>query len=120
MNRETHRRRIIHVFICACLLFLAIAGKLTYEQLFHHPVIIARAKNLWQRDFKISGQRGSIYSQDGLALAYDLPTSSVVVVPSQIKDKEKTALFLSQVLDCDYDMLINKISKRVSTQKLQP
>lgn len=120
MNRENHRRRITQVFLCACLLFLAITGKLAYEQLFHHDVILAKAKNLWQRDFKISGQRGSIYSSDGMALAYDLPTSSVVVVPSQIEDVENTALFLSQVLECDKDMLVEKISKRVSTQKLQP
>lgn len=120
VNKENHRRRIVQVFIITCLLFLAITGKLTYEQIFHHDIIMTKAKNLWQRDFKISGQRGTIYSSDGEALAYDLPTSSVVVVPSQIEDQQKTALFLSEVLNCDYNMLLDKISKRVSTQKLQP
>ena len=49
-----------------------------------------------------------------------MPSTSVVVVPLMIKDHQKTASILSDILDCDEQELLEKIKKRVSTQKLQP
>ena len=103
-----------------CILFLCITFKLLYEQFFNHEYILKRAENLWQRDFKISGKRGTIYTKDEEVLAINMPSTSVVVVPLMIKDYEKTANILSDILECDKEQLLEKIKKRVSTQKLQP
>lgn len=120
MQRATQIKKMRIVGIGIAVIFSMITGKLLYEQLFNHQTILERAQNLWQRDFKISGKRGTIYTKDEVALAINMPSTSVVVVPLMIKDAPKVAKRLSQILECDEEALLTKIQKRVSTQKLQP
>ena len=120
MQKGTQLKKMQIVLYAFCVLFLFITLKLFYEQFFNHEAILERAQNLWQRDFKISGKRGTIYTKDEEVLAINMPSTSVVVVPLMIKDHQKTASILSDILDCDEQELLEKIKKRVSTQKLQP
>lgn len=120
MQKGTQIKKMKVVLYAFCILFLCITFKLLYEQFFNHEYILERAENLWQRDFKISGKRGTIYTKDEEVLAINMPSTSVVVVPLMIKDYEKTASILSKILECDEQTLLEKIKKRVSTQKLQP
>lgn len=120
MQKGTQIKKMKIVLYAFCVLFLLITFKLFYEQFFNHETILERAENLWQRDFKISGKRGTIYTKDEEVLAINMPSTSVVVVPLMIKDYEKTASILSDILECDKEQLLEKIKKRVSTQKLQP
>lgn len=120
MQRITQIDNMKKVLIGVSVLFFIISGKLVYEQGFHHEAILEKAENLWQRDFRISGRRGSIYSSDQVVLASNIASCSVVVVPLMIKDATSTAAILSAILECDEEMLSQKIQKRVSTQKLQP
>ena len=120
MQRTSQIKKMNHVLIGIGIIFSIILSKLFYEQIFNHENILDRAMNLWQRDFHISGKRGTIYTSDMEAIALNMNSTSIVVVPLMIKDKEKTALILSEILECDYESLLTKISKRVSTQKLQP
>lgn len=120
MQKGTQLKKMKVVLYAFCILFLCITFKLFYEQFFNHEMILEKAQNLWQRDFKISGKRGTIYTKDEEVMAINMPSTSVVVVPLMIKDYEKTANILSGILECDEQQLLNKIKKRVSTQKLQP
>lgn len=118
--RERNRKRMTIVFYCSVLLFAAIIVKLGAEQIFHHEKIVNKAKDLWQRDFKLAGERGGIYSKDGEALAIDVPSTSVIVVPAMIQDVSGSAQILAEILECDASQLEAKLARRVSTQKLQP
>lgn len=120
MLRSKVRKRLDKIFICCCLIFLCIIGKLGYEQMIHHEFILDKAKSLWERDFHITGLRGNIVDKNHKILAMDIPSTSVVVVPAQIKEPDKTAEILSELLKCEKDVLYQKITKKVSTQKLQP
>lgn len=120
MLRGKVKKRIRCIYLCAMLLFSCILSKLGYEQIFHHDTIMERAFELWQRDFAVAGIRGSIISADGTILAQDMPASSVVVVPSQIQDPKQAAAQLAAILHADETELYEKITKKVSTQKLQP
>lgn len=108
------------IFICCSCIFALILGKLGYEQIFHHDTIMEKAMNLWERDFTIAGLRGSILDKNGNILAHDIPSTSVMVVPAQIKDSKSTAAQLAQVLEADETKLYETITKHVSTQKIQP
>lgn len=119
MHYRNHKRMTL-VFISALVLFASILLKLGYEQIIHHESILYKAKNLWQREFKLSGERGKIYSKDGTILAFDVPSTSVIVVPAMIQNHQETAQYLANILQCDEKMLREKISQKVSTQKLQP
>ncbi|MDE6475943.1 MAG: PASTA domain-containing protein [Erysipelotrichaceae bacterium] len=120
MVRGKVKKRIQIIFICCCVIFSLILGKLAYEQIFNHDNILDKALALWERDFTVAGLRGSIVDKNGEILAHDIPSTSVMVVPAQIQDAEVTAQALSDVLEADKDKILETITKRVSTQKIQP
>lgn len=120
MFYKERERRIHIVMVGIGVVFIAISGKLFYEQVIHHESILEKAQNLWERDFHISGIRGSILDRNGYVLAQDIPSTSLVVVPAQIKDPTTTAKVLSEILEMDSDVLYERITKKVSTQKIQP
>lgn len=114
-----NKKRINAIFAASLFLFALIIMKLAHEQIIQHESIKNKAKDLWQRDFTLSGERGTIYSSDGKKLALDMPTTSVIAVPAMIEDPETTA-FLADVLNADEKVLYKKLTNHVSTQKLQP
>lgn len=114
------KKRISLIFLCTITIFCCILGKLGYEQIFHHEDIMEKALSLWEREFTIAGLRGSILDKNGNVLAHDIPSTSVMVVPAQIKDPDATAEKLSEILDADKAKIKATISKHVSTQKIQP
>lgn len=120
MIRGKVKSRIHIIFLCAMLIFACILGKLGYEQIFHHEDIMQKALSLWERDFTVAGLRGSILDKNGNVLAHDIPSTSVMVVPAQIKDPKTTAHQLSEVLEADEKKIYSTITKKVSTQKIQP
>lgn len=120
MIRGKVKKRIMIIFICCACIFTLILGKLGYEQIFHHTDIMARALNLWERDFTVAGLRGSILDKNGNILAHDIPSTSIMVVPAQIKDAKDTAKKLAEVLEADENKIYETITKHVSTQKIQP
>lgn len=91
MIRGKVKKRIKIIFICCTCVFSLILGKLAYEQIFHHEIILNKALNLWERDFTVAGLRGSILDKNGNVLAHDIPSTSIMVVPAQIVDAESTA-----------------------------
>lgn len=120
MLHVRNKKRINAIFIGALILFSCILGKLGYEQLINQASIVDKAKDLWQRDFKLAGNRGTIYASDGRELAVDVPSTSIIVVPAMIENPEHAADVLSQILNADRESLYKKLTNHVSTQKLQP
>lgn len=120
MIRGKVKSRISIIFLCCILVFACILGKLGYEQIFHHNDILNKALSLWERDFTVAGLRGSILDKNGKVLAHDIPSTSVMVVPAQIKDPTTTAKKLAEILEADEKKIYETITKKVSTQKIQP
>lgn len=120
MIRGKVKTRIGIIFLSCILVFACILAKLGYEQVFHHTDIMDKALDLWERDFPVAGLRGSILDKNGEVLAHDIPSTSVMVVPAQIKNAKKSAKQLSVVLHGSEQDIYKKITKKVSTQKLQP
>lgn len=120
MLHVRNKKRINAIFIGALVLFGCILCKLGYEQIINQASIVDKAKDLWQRDFKLAGNRGTIYASDGRELAVDIPSTSIIVVPAMIEDAEYAADVLSQILNTDKESLYKKLTNHVSTQKLQP
>ncbi len=120
MIRGKIKKRIMIIFISCSCIFALILGKLGYEQIFHHDEIMKKALNLWERDFTVAGLRGSILDKNGNILAHDIPSTSVMVVPAQIQDATATAKALADVLEVDETKIYETITKKVSTQKIQP
>ena len=47
------------------------------------------ANDLWSRNLPIEAARGKIYDRNGVELASNVTTTSLVLIPNQINDKEK-------------------------------
>lgn len=120
MIRGKVKKRIHIIFYCTILVFACILGKLGYEQVFHHNDIMEKALELWERDFTVAGLRGSILDTNGTVLAHDIPSTSVMVVPAQIQNPDQTAQQLADILEADKGKIYDIITKKVSTQKIQP
>lgn len=113
-------KKIRIVQIVSAIIIICILIRLAYSQFYLYNEIYLKATESWQRGFTIEASRGIIYDSQGEILADNLTTSSLIVVPSQIVDSIDTAYKLSQILDCDSDTILEKITKKVSVERIQP
>lgn len=120
MIYEITNRKLKWVKIGALVIVAAIILKLAYIQIVDNSNIYSKAVELWQRSFPVEANRGLILDSDNNVLATNLTTASLVVVPSQISDAAHTAVSLGKILNVDSDTMYEKITKRVSIQRIQP
>lgn len=120
MIYEITKYKIKWVKIMTILIVIAIILKIGYIQIIDRVNIYNKAVDLWQRSFPVEANRGLILDSDNNILATNLTTSSLVVVPSQIKDVALTAEKLADILDVDVKVMQEKLSKKVSIQRIQP
>lgn len=110
--------RLNIVLVLFILFAAAIVGRLFFLQILRGEFYKALSQG--QRGFfeETSGQRGEIFSQDKEGKLYLLATDRkmkfVFVSSAEIKEKEKTAEILSQILKLDKKELLAKISKEDS------
>ena len=64
----------------------------------------------------INAPRGDIIDRNGKVLATSIVTTTVYVVPNQIKDKELVSKGLASVLNCDYNDVYKYVSKNSSME----
>ena len=113
-------RRIKIVFILLLLFLLLVILKVFYIQVFDYQKLNKLANNLWSRELEIEADRGKILDRNGVVLADNLTTSSLVIIPSQIKDVELTARKLSEILNVSYDEMLKHVTKKTSVERVHP
>lgn len=106
--------------IIVIIVFIVIIGKVFYIQVIDYNRLNKYAKNLWSRNLPIKADRGIIYDRNGIELAGNITTTSLVLIPNQIKDKEKTARSLSEILNVSYEEMYKHVSKRTSIERVHP
>ena len=112
--------RIKIIFIIILILFFLIIGRVFYIQVFDYKKLSEYAKDLWSRDLPIEANRGLILDRNGVVLADNLTTTSLVLIPSQIKEKEKTTKELSKILNVTYDDMKEHVYKNTSIERVHP
>lgn len=117
--KQIHYRIKITLLIII-FLFLVIIGKVFYIQVFSYKKINKYANNLWSRNLPIASDRGKIYDRDGVVLADNITTTTLYLIPNQIKDKELTARKLSSILGVSYEEMYKHVSKISSIEKVHP
>ena len=108
------------VMIVTIIMFIVIIGKVFYIQVIDYKRLNKYAKNLWSRNLPIKADRGIIYDRNGIILAGNITTTSLVLIPNQIKDKEYTARKLSEILDVPYEEIYKHVSKKTSIERVHP
>ena len=112
--------RINIAFIGIAFLFLLIIGKVFYIQVIDYGKLSSLADSLWSRNLPIEGDRGKIYDRNGVVLADNETTVSLVFIPNQIKDKEEVAKKISSILKTDYEDMLAHASKRTVMERVHP
>ncbi len=96
---KTIHTRIRIIIICCTILLSAILLRIMFIQLIEHSKLYKLANSLWNRNLPIEADRGLIYDRNGVVLADNITTTSLVIVPNQIKNKEVVAKSLSEILN---------------------
>lgn len=113
-------KRIKIVSLIIIVLFILIILKVFYIQVFSYKKLNKLASSLWNRNLPIEANRGIIYDRNFQILADNITTTSLVLIPNQIKDKEDTALKLSEILNVNYDDMYKHVSKKTSIERVHP
>lgn len=91
-----------------------------YVQVFEYKKLYSLSKDLWSRDLPVEANRGLILDRNGVVLADNLTTTSLVLVPNQIKDKKDTTTKLAQILNVSYDEMYKHVNKKTSIERVHP
>ena len=120
MFQNTYKSRITIIFIIVFLLFVLIIGRIFFIQVIDYKKLNDLANDLWSRNLPIGADRGLITDRNGVVLAENITTTSLVVVPNQIKDKETTARKLSEILNTNYEDMLSHLTKKTSIERVHP
>ncbi|WP_042349029.1 stage V sporulation protein D [Bacillus massiliigorillae] len=111
VSNVTVRKRLLIFFLIGLLVFLLIALRLGYVQLYLGNTLTGKAKDSWSRDIPFEPKRGEIVDRNGVALATNLSAPTVYVVPRQVENANETAAKLANVLDASVDKVYKEITK---------
>lgn len=88
--------------------------------MFEYDKLNDLASDLWSRNLPIEADRGKIYDRNGVVLADNVTTTSLVLIPNQIKDKKYATEKLSEILNVSYDTMRQHVYKNTSIERVHP
>jgi len=118
LKKNNERIMIVLFVMVVCFLFVFI--RVFYIQTVSYKKLSGLSDELWSRKLPITAERGKILDRNGVVLADNETTTSLVVIPNQIKDKEYAAKVISEVLKADYDDILKHVSKKTSIERIHP
>ena len=107
------------LFVIVVLLLFVIL-RVFYVQTVSYKKLSLLSDDLWSRKLPITAERGKILDRNGKILADNITTTSLIVIPNQIVDKEKTTKILSECLGTSYDDIYLHLTKVTSIERIHP
>lgn len=120
VSSVTVRKRIITVFLIGLLFFTIIDVRLGYVQFVIGDDLMKLADESWSRDITFEPERGKILDREGEVLAENVSAPSVIVVPQQVKDPQKTANDIADVLNISEQDAYDYVTKDAVYTRLHP
>ena len=112
--------RIKILFLIILILFFFIIVRVFYIQVIDYKKLNKYASALWSRDLPIEANRGLILDRNGVVLADNLTTTSLVLIPNQIKDKQTATKKLAEILNVTYEDMEEHVYKKTSIERVHP
>lgn len=112
--------RIRFVFFVVIVVLIVIVVRVFYIQVISYDKLNNLAESLWSRELPITADRGEITDRNGKILATNITTTSLVVIPNQIKDSKDVAKKLSDILGSDYEDMLSHVTKKTSIERIHP
>ncbi|UOQ85485.1 stage V sporulation protein D [Gracilibacillus salinarum] len=123
MKRVTNimvQRRIVAVFLIVFVVMGIILGRLGYVQFIWSDFLIAQADELWSRDIVFEPERGKIVDRNEEVLAENVSAPTVMLVPRQITDPDRTAQALAKVLGMSSEDVLAAVQQNERIVILKP
>lgn len=113
-------KRIKIMLLLFGFLLLIVILKVFYVQVFDYKKLSNLASDLWSRNLPIEASRGRILDRNGVVLADNVTTTSLVLVPNQIKNKKEVCEKLAEILNVSYDEMKKHVFKSTSIERVHP
>ena len=113
-------KRIKIVLLIFVVIFISIVLRVFKIQVFDYAKLKKLANNLWSRDLEVQADRGKILDRNGVVLADNVTTTSLVVIPNQIKNKKEVVESLAKILNVSSDEMKKHIYKKTSIERVHP
>lgn len=120
MFTKSINKRIKIIFMLMLIALFLVIVKVFYIQVFEYKKLNRLASDLWSRNLEIEADRGKILDRNGVVLADNLTTSSLVLIPNQMKDKKHVAKELSNILGISYNAMKKHVYKKTSIERVHP
>lgn len=108
---------ILFVFLFC---FVLIISKVFYIQVYSYKKLNKYAEDLWSRNLPIEADRGNIFDRNGISLASNITTTSVVIIPNQVTNPDEVSLKLSEILNTSYEDMYDHVTKKTSIERIHP
>ncbi len=108
------------ILVIIGFIFIVIICKVFYIQVIEYDKLNESASNLWSRNLPIKADRGLIYDRNGVILADNVTTTSLVLIPNQIENKEETASKLAEILGVTTEEMLTHVNKKTSIERVHP
>lgn len=113
-------KRIKILFLIMLIPLISVIIRVFYIQVFEYKKLNTLANDLWSRNLELAADRGKILDRNGEVLVDNLTTTSLVLIPNQITDKEKVTEELSKILNVSYDEMKKHVYKKTSIERVHP
>lgn len=120
MNNKKADNKMKIFVIGVFIVFIIVILKVFYIQVFEYDKLNGLASDLWSRNLPIEADRGKIYDRNGVVLADNITTTSLVLIPNQIKDKKEVTEKLAEILNVSYDQMKKHVYKNTSIERVHP
>ena len=113
-------KRIKITLLLFGFILLMVIFKVFYVQVFDYKKLSNLASDLWSRNLPIEASRGKILDRNGIVLADNVTTTSLVLVPNQIKNKREVTKELAKILNVSYNEMKKHVFKNTSIERVHP
>ena len=97
-------------------MFVVIVIRVFFIEVVDYNKLRDYASSLWSRELPVEADRGLITDRNGKILADNLTTTSLVLIPNQIKDKETATRQLADILNISYEDMKKHVYKETSIE----
>jgi len=113
------KKRLLIFLFLASIGWLILFARVVYIQVVLGEDLQSKAYEQQTRDRLIAPKRGSILDRNGVGLALTETVNTISVIPIQVKQKEETAKYLSDILELEYDTVLEKVKQNVALVRIK-
>lgn len=116
---NSSRNRLKFALIIVTLIVFFLSYRLVKVQVINGEEYKKGALLQWTKNIDIKSERGIIYDRNGRKLAINITSFTLWATPSDVKNKEETAIALSAIIEMRSEDLVEMISRDTNVVKIQ-